>query len=134
MGAGGDDIALRASNSGIARCFKRRFVDRRCAGQHESPIMRMTLTHITPMLAAGAAALAIAAAPTAAAAPTTAQITNPSTPVASQVVPAAFHGGGFHGGGFHGGGFRGGYHDGFHGNQFGWAPWGRNTWDRYRHF
>jgi len=47
--------------------------------------------------------------------------------VTSQVVPAAFHGGGGHGGGFHGGGFHGGY-GGFHGDRGGWGwPWG---WDR----
>ena len=45
--------------------------------------MRMKLTHITPVLAAGAAALAIAAAPAAAAEPTAAPMTNPSTVVAS---------------------------------------------------
>ena len=54
----------------------------------------MELTHITPVLAAGAAALAIVAAPTAAAEPAAAQITNPSTAVVSEVVPAGFHGGG----------------------------------------
>ena len=96
----------------------------RYTGHHESAIMRMKLTHITPVLVAGAAALAIAAAPAAAAEPTAAQMTNPSTVVASQVVPAGFHGGG---GGFHGG------YGGFHGDRGGWGwnrwgwPWG---WDR----
>jgi hypothetical protein len=82
----------------------------------------MKLTHITPVLAAGAAALAIAAAPTAAAEPAPAQITNPSTAVVSEVVPARFHDGGFHGG----------YHGGFRGNHFGWDPWSWNPsgWDR----
>jgi hypothetical protein len=105
----------------------------RYTGHHESAIMRMKLTHITPVLAAGAAALAIAAAPTAAAEPAAAQMTNPSTVVASQVAPAGFHGGGggFHGGGggFHGGDFHGGY-GGFHGDR-GWQPWGWPWgWDR----
>jgi hypothetical protein len=91
----------------------------------------MKLSHITPVLAAGAAAVAIAAAPTALAEPAAAQLTNPSTAVASEVVPAAFHGGGgFHAGGFHGGGDRGG----FHGNHYGWGwnPW--NVWDWGRHY
>ena len=81
--------------------------------------MRMKLTHVTPMLVAGAAAIAIAAAPAAAAEPAAAQIT-PSTAVASHVVPIG-HGGG---GGFHGGGF----HGGFYRDRGGWGwPWG---WDR----
>jgi hypothetical protein len=93
----------------------------------------MKLSYITPVLAAGAAAVAIAAAPTALAEP--AQPTNPSAAVASQVVPAGFHGGG---GGFHGGGYAGGFHGGgdrggFHGNHYGWGwnPW--NVWDWGRH-
>lgn len=64
-----------------------RLIEGQLAGHHESATMRMILTHITPVLAAGAAALAIAAAPTAAAEPTTAQIANPSAAVASEVVP-----------------------------------------------
>jgi hypothetical protein len=95
--------------------------------------MRKKLSYITPVLAAGAAAVAIAAAPTALAEP--AQLTNPSAAVASQVVPAGFHGGG---GGFHGGGYGGGFHGGgdrggFHGNHYGWGwnPW--NVWDWGRH-
>jgi hypothetical protein len=94
--------------------------------------MRRKLIHVTPVLAAGAAAVAIAAAPTALAEPAAAQLTNPSTAVASEVVPAGFHGGGggFHGGDFHGGGDRGG----FHGNRYGWGwnPW--NVWDWGRHY
>jgi hypothetical protein len=96
----------------------------------------MKLSYITPVLAAGAAAVAIAAAPTALAEPAAAQLTNPSTAVTSQVVPAGFHGGG---GGFHGGGYGGGFHGGgdgggFHGNHYGWGwnPW--NVWDWGRHY
>jgi hypothetical protein len=94
----------------------------------------MKLSYITPVLAAGAAAVAIAAAPTALAEP--AQLTNPSAAVASQIVPAGFHGGG---GGFHGGGYGGGFHGGgdrggFHGNHYGWGwnPW--NVWDGGRRY
>jgi hypothetical protein len=124
MGASGDDTASEERDSGSARD--------RFAGlsipldrlSRESANMRMKLTHITPMLAAGAAAVAIAAAPIAAAAPAAAQLAAPSTTVASQVVPAGFHGGG---GGFHGGGDRGG----FHGNHYGW---GWNPWDWGRHY
>jgi hypothetical protein len=69
----------------------------------------MKLTHITPMLAAGAAAVAIAAAPIAAAAPAAAPMNTPSTAMTnSQVVPAGFHGD------------RGGR--GWH--PWGWSPWG----------
>ena len=83
--------------------------------------MRMKLTHITPVLAAGVAALATAVAPTAAADPAVAQMANPSTVTASQVVPAAFHGGG---------GFHGGFHDDRGG--WGWHPWGW-PWGWYPH-
>ena len=62
--------------------------------------MRIRLNYLTPVLAAGAAAVAIAAAPTAAADPT------PAQPGAiAHVVPAG-HGGGGHGGG---GGGHGGW-------------------------
>jgi hypothetical protein len=51
--------------------------------------------HITPILAAGAAAVAIAAAPTASAESTASHITNPSTTVPSEVVPVGFNSGGY---------------------------------------
>jgi hypothetical protein len=82
--------------------------------------MRIRLNYVTPVLAAGAAAVAIAAAPTAAADPT------PAQPAAlAHVVPAG-HGGGGHGGGGggHGGGDRGGWggdHGGWGGDHGGWA-------------
>jgi uncharacterized membrane protein YgcG len=131
MDASGDDMTLRASNSGSV---KSRFADlsmtARPAITRECN-MRMKLTHITPVLAAGAAAVAIAAAPTAAAEPTAGHITNPATAVAGQIVPTAFYGGGggVHGGDFHGGGFHGG-DGGFRGNHYGWGwhPWGWNPW------
>jgi hypothetical protein len=93
-------------------------------------IMRIKLSHITSVVAAGAAAVAIAAAPIAAAAePASASpavSTTASTSAAAHVTPAGFHGGGFHGGGFHGGGFHGG---GFgHGFDRGWHPWGWGPW------
>ena len=59
--------------------------------------MRIGLKYITPMLAAGAAAVAIGAAPIAAAAPAPAQ---PATIAAAPTVEAA----GWHGGGWYGGG------------------------------
>jgi hypothetical protein len=93
--------------------------------------MRMKLIHITPLLAAGTVAVAIAAAPIAAAEPAAAQMTNAPTAVTSQVDQAAFHGGGggFHGGGggFHGGGFHGGDRGGWR-----WHPWGV-PWAWYPH-
>jgi hypothetical protein len=113
MGVSGDDTALREGNSGTARDSHAGLSVTDSRPSRESASMRMKLTHVTPMLMAGAAAIAIAAAPAAAAEPAAAQIT-PSTAVASHVVPIG-HGGG--GGGFHGGGFHGGW---------GW-PWG---WDR----
>jgi hypothetical protein len=99
-------------------------------------IMRIKLSHITSVLAAGAAAVAIAASPTAAAAePATASpavSTTASTSAAAHVTPAGFHGGGFHGGGFHGGGFHGGgYGHGF--DRGGWNPWGWGPWFWGRH-
>jgi hypothetical protein len=79
--------------------------------------MRIKLSHVTSVVAAGAAAVAIAAAPTAAAAePATASpavSTTASTSAAAHVTPAGFHGGGFHGGGSGHGVDRGG-----------WNPWG----------
>jgi Spy/CpxP family protein refolding chaperone len=78
----------------------------------------MKLTHVTTMLVAGAAAVAIAAAPVAAAEPAAAQMT-PFTAAASHIVPIG-HGGG---GGFHGGDR--GFHGGFYGDRGGWGrPWG----------
>ena len=90
--------------------------------------MRMKLTRITPVLAAGAAAVAIAVAPAAAAQPMATQLTGPSTAVVSQVVPAGFHGGG---GGFHGGGYGG---RGFHGDHGDHGGWGWNPWRWGRHW
>jgi hypothetical protein len=71
--------------------------------------MRMGLKYITPVLAAGAAAVAIAAAPAAMAESTPAQ-------PASYIVQVDNHGGGDHGG------YRGGDHGGYGGN---WWPFGR---------
>ena len=65
--------------------------------------MRFGYKQIIPVLAAGAAAVAIAAAPTAMAEPAAVQ-QPPTTPVA---VDADWHGGGWHGGG-PGGGWHGG--------------------------
>jgi hypothetical protein len=127
MGVSGDDMTSRPSNSGSVRTrFAGLSTTARPAITRECD-MRMKLTHITPVLAAGAAAVAIAAAPIAAAAPAVTQLDTSSTGVtSSQVVPVAFHGGGggFHGGGFHGGG------GGFRGNHYGWGwhPWGWNPW------
>jgi uncharacterized membrane protein len=80
--------------------------------------MRMGLKYITPVLAAGAAAVAIAAAPAAWAESTPAQ-------PAGHIVQVDNHGGGGdhggYGGGDHGGGYRGGDHGGYGGN---WWPFG----------
>jgi hypothetical protein len=69
--------------------------------------MRIGLKRITPMLAAGAAAVAIGAAPIAAATPAAAQ---PATNAAAPTVETAGWGGGWYGGG------RGGYGHGFRGD------------------
>ena len=84
--------------------------------------MRIGLKYITPVLAAGAAALAIAAAPTAVADPGWAQS---ATIASASAVVADYHGGG-HGGdhGGYGGGYRGDYHGDYHGGYGGWFPWG----------
>src|SRR3954453_14780177 len=80
--------------------------------------MRIALKCITPMLAAGAAAVAIGAAPIAAAAPAPAQ---PATIAAAPTVEAAgWHGGGWYGGGRWGGAWRGGGGPWFH--PWGWYP------------
>jgi len=89
--------------------------------------MRMGLKAITPMLAAGAAAVAIGAAPIAAADPAP---TQPASITASPTVETVGHGGwGGHGGGWggHGGGWHGG---GWHGGgwQGGWNPWFHPWW------
>lgn len=88
-------------------------------------IMRIKLSHITSVVAAGAAAAAIAAAATAAAAePASASpavITTASTS-AAHVTPAGFHGSGFHGGGYGHGFDRGGW------NSWGCGPW---FWGRH---
>jgi hypothetical protein len=110
-----------------AKYVKRRCIDDRYTGHHESAIMRMKLTHITSVLAAGAAALAIAAAPAAAAEPTAAQTTSPSTAVAREVFPAGYHGGGFHGG------FHGGYHGGSR-QSLRLGPWGWPPRDWHRRY
>jgi hypothetical protein len=112
MGASDDDTAPLGARLWKCKRQIRRSIKPLDRLSRESATMRMKLTHITPMLAAGAAAVAIAAAPIAAAAPAATHLAAPSTAVTSQVVPAGFHGGGFHGGGFHGD--RGGW---------GW-PWG----------
>jgi hypothetical protein len=85
-----------------------------------SSTMRIGLKAVTPMLAAGAAAVAIGAAPTAAADPAPAQPANIAAgPTVETVAHGGWgHGGGWHGGGWHGGGWHdGGWHDG------GWHPW-----------
>jgi hypothetical protein len=74
--------------------------------------MRIGLKAITPMLAAGAAAIAIGAAPIAAADPAPAQ---PAIIAAGPTVETVAHGGGWHGGGWHGD-----WNPWFH--PFGW-PW-----------
>jgi hypothetical protein len=81
--------------------------------------MRIKLNYLTPVLAAGAVAVAIGAAPTAAADPT------PAQPAAiAHVVPAG-HGGGGHGG------FHGGDHGGWGGDRGGWGGgWGDWGGDR----
>jgi len=88
-------------------------------------IMRIKLSHITSVVAAGATAAAIAAAATAAAAePASASpavITTASTS-AAHVTPAGFHGSGFHGGGYGHGFDRGGW------NSWGCGPW---FWGRH---
>ncbi len=99
--------------------------------------MRIKLTHIAPLLAAGAAAVAITAAPIASAASTPTQgacdagvsgsiCQTPGNVEINDSPPAVNYnpygddgfllgyGGGFHGGGF-GGGFGGGGHGGGHG-------------------
>jgi hypothetical protein len=82
--------------------------------------MRIGLKAITPILAAGAAAVAIGAAPIAAADPAPAQ---PASIAAGPTIETVGHGGGGHGGGWHGGGWHGG---GWHGGDWhrgGWNPW-----------
>jgi hypothetical protein len=91
--------------------------------------MRIGLKTITPMLAAGAAALAIGAAPIAAADPAPAQ---PASIAAGPTVETVGHGGWGHGGGgWHGGGW--GHGDGWHGGGWhgdGWQPWFPFGWHR----
>jgi hypothetical protein len=94
--------------------------------------MRNGLKIITPVLAAGAAAVAISAAPIAQADPTPAQpagIATGPTASADHVFQVAGHGGGGRGGGGRGGGFQGGGRGGWHGDRGqggwgGWWPWG----------
>jgi hypothetical protein len=99
--------------------------------------VRIKVNYIAPLLAAGAAAVAITAAPIAAAAPAPAHggacdagvsgsicgtpgdvgINNSPPPVSfdpygGEGFLLGNYGGGFHGGGFHGGGFHGGGHGG----------------------
>ncbi|HZA11865.1 hypothetical protein [Mycobacterium sp.] len=84
--------------------------------------MRIGLKYIAPVLAAGAAALAIAAAPTAGADPGRVQS---ATIASAPAVDADYHGGdhgGDHGG--YGGGYRGDYRGYYHGGYGGWFPWG----------
>jgi hypothetical protein len=73
--------------------------------------MRMGLKYITPVLAAGAAAVAIAAAPAAMAESTPAQpgvVATASTAAAGHIVQTDWHGGD---------------HGGWHGDR-GWGGWG----------
>ena len=72
----------------------------------EGPLSGITLKCITPMLAAGAAAVAIGAARSPPALPAPAQS---ATIAAAHTVEPAGWGGGWYGGGRHGYGFRGGY-------------------------
>jgi hypothetical protein len=92
-------------------------------GQRRSNTMRIGLKYITPALAAGAAAVAIAAhqRPWPIPRRLSRQRSPPRRPpVAPNIVQIAGHGGGgFHGGGW--GGDRGGWHsDRGWGNWFGW--------------
>ncbi len=86
--------------------------------------MRKRLNYITPVLAAGAAVVAIAAAPMAGlhvpAQP--ASIANAPIAVTHHIVPAAYGGGRLHGGGWGGGGQGGGW-----GGGPGWRGFG--GWD-----
>ena len=68
-------------------------------------LMRFGYKQIIPVLAAGAAAVAIAAAPTAMAEP--AAVQQPATSATPVAADAGWHGGGC-GGGWHGGGWGGG--------------------------
>jgi hypothetical protein len=113
MVASGDDTGSVGRNSGMSP-------DWTIEG---NTTVRIT-NYITPVLAAGAAAVAIAAAPAAMADPTPAQPVTIATSaaVAPNVVQAAGHGGGgAHGGGW--GGDRGGWH-GDRGWGGDWWPWG----------
>jgi hypothetical protein len=91
MGVSGDDTDSLERNSW----------DESRLDHQRSNTMRIGLKYITPVLAAGAAAVAIAAAPTAAAASTPAQpaviATAPTAP-ADHVVQVDDHHGGDHGG------------------------------------
>jgi hypothetical protein len=114
MGVSGDDVGSLERNPW----------DESRLDHQRSSTMRVGLKYITPVLAAGAAAVAIAAAPAAMADPTTAQaavVATAPTAMAGQIVQVDNHGGGGHGGGDHGGGDRGGWHgDNGWGNWFGW--------------
>jgi hypothetical protein len=113
MGVSGDDVGS----------LKRKSWDESRLDHQRSSTMRVGLKYITPVLAAGAAAVAIAAAPAAMAETTPAQpatIATAPAAVAPNIVQTAGHGGG----GFHGGGDRGGWHGdrGWHGDN-GWGNW-----------
>jgi hypothetical protein len=118
MGVSGDDMGSFERNSGT-----------RVQINHRRSVTMRIRNYITPVLAAGAAAVAIAAAPAAMADPTTAQPAAIAiAPAAVHVVPAD-HGGGDHGGyggGDHGGygrDYRGDYH-GYRGGDHGGYGWG----------
>jgi hypothetical protein len=122
MGVSGDDVGSLERNSW----------DESRLDHQRSSTMRVGLKYITPVLAAGAAAVAIAAAPAAMAETTPAPpatIATAPAAVAPNIVQTAGHGGGgFQGGGdrggFQGGGDRGGWHGdrGWHGDN-GWGNW-----------
>src|ERR1700682_806902 len=121
MGVSGDDVGSLERNSwDESRLDQQR--------NQRSSTMRVGLKYITPVLAAGAAAVAIAAAPAAMAETTPAQpamiASAPAAGGPSIVQTAGHGGGGFQGGGFHGGGDRGGWHGdrGWHGDN-GWGNW-----------
>jgi hypothetical protein len=113
MGVSGDDVGSLERNSW----------DESKLDDQRSSTMRVGLKYITPVLAAGAAAVAIGAAPAAMAESTPPQpevVATASTAAAGQIVQVDNHGGGDHGGD-HGGGDRGGWHgDNGWGNWFGW--------------
>ena len=118
MGAGGDDMASRASNSGIARYR---------TPAYRWPIHRPSrecdyANEIDPHhggVGCGRCCARGRCGTNGRGPGDCGSDDQRVTSVASQVVPA-----GFHGGGFHGGHYGGGYHGGFRGFHVGWAPVG----------